>query len=267
MNELSKTELRERLGNVDQIRDILFGSYLRESSNRLEQLEKSLSVMQQEIRERTDELKQVLSTEFQASIDNVEKKIKSITLKDEQEKFDLQQKLEVLNKRIINCTEEVKTDVFKQMQVEVNTLDSRVRALTQKDEEEKVDLRQQIERLNKKLSTNVDSLEQNIESKTNTLRDDLLSGREKLQEDLLSLRSQLFSELERRFTLLSEGKVARDDLAEFLFELGLRLKGTEFVPHLKEVADSDNSSLSDLSDPHSGLSIISDIANVSDVSS
>ena len=108
MSELNKNELRERLGNVDQIRDILFGSYLRESGNRLEQLEKSLSVMQQEIRERNDELKQVLSTEFQASVDNLEKKIKSIVLKDEQDKFDLQQKLEVLTKRISNATEESK---------------------------------------------------------------------------------------------------------------------------------------------------------------
>ncbi len=256
MNELSKTELRERLGNVDQIRDILFGSYLRESSNRLEQLEKTLSVMQQEIRERTDELKQVLSTEFQASIDNVEKKLKSITLKDEQEKFDLQQQLEVLNKRIASTSEEIKTDVFKQLQIEASTLDTRIRGLTQKDEEEKVDLRQQIDRLNKKLSSNVESIEQDIESKTNTLRDDLLSGREKLQEDILSLRNQIFSELERRFSLLSDSKVARDDLAEFLFELGLRLKGTEFVPQLKEVADSDNSSSS-----YSSLSIISDVAN------
>ena len=91
MNDFNNNDLRERLGNVDQIRDILFGSYLREWGHRLEQLEKNLSVTQQEIRERTDELKQVLSSDFQASIDNFEKKIKSISLKDEQDKFDLQQ--------------------------------------------------------------------------------------------------------------------------------------------------------------------------------
>ena len=272
MSDLSKNELRERLGNVDQIRDILFGSYLRESSNRLEQLEKSLSVMQQEIRERTDELKQVLSTDFQASIDNVEKKIKSLTLKDEQDKFDLQQKMEVLNKRITNATEEVKSDVFKQLQIEVNTLDSKLRSFTQKNDEEKIDIRQQIDRLNRKLNTNVDSLEQNIEGKTNTLRDDLLSSREKLQEDILSLRNQVFSELERRFSLLLDSKVARDDLAEFLFELGLRLKGTEFVPQLKEVANSNSSSFSNSSfsdkdtDNQTGFSIISDVISEQSVS-
>ncbi len=238
MNELSKTELRERLGNIDQIRDILFGSYLRESNNRLEQIEKTSSVLQQEIRERTDELKQVLSTEFQASIDNLEKKLKSVVLKDEQEKFDIQQKLDLLIKRVNNSAEEVKADVFKQLQLEVNTLDSKIKFLTQKDEEEKVDLRQQVDRLNKKLNSNLESLDQTIEDQTNALRDDLLSSREKLQEDILSLKNQVLGELERRFSLLTNNKVARDDLAEFLFELGLRLKGTEFVPQLKEAADS-----------------------------
>ena len=246
MNELSKTELRERLGNIDQIRDILFGSYLRESNNRLEQIEKTSSVLQQEIRERTDELKQVLSTEFQASIDNLEKKLKSVVLKDEQEKFDIQQKLELLMKRVSNSAEEVKTDVFKQLQIEVNTLESKIKSLTQKDEEEKVDLRQQLDRLNKKLNSNLESLDQTIENQTNALRDDLSSSREKLQEDILSLRNQVFGELERRFSLLANNKVAKDDLAEFLFELGLRLKGTEFVPQLKEAADSEkNTSYSD----------------------
>jgi hypothetical protein len=244
MNELTQNELRERLGNIDQIRDILFGPQLRESNNRLEQVEKSLSGLQQEIRERTDELKQVLSTEFQASVDNLEKKIKSIVLKDEQEKFDIQQKIELLTKRISNSAEELKSDVFKQLQIEVNTLDSKIKSLTQKDDEEKVDLRQQIDRVNKKLSSNVESLDQTIETQTNALRDDLLSSREKLQGDILSLRNQVFTELERRFSLLLNSKVARDDLAEFLFELGLRLKGTEFVPKLKEAADSENPSSS-----------------------
>jgi hypothetical protein len=43
--------------------------------------------------------------------------------------------------------------------------------------------------------------------------------------------------LTRRFSVLRDEKVARDDMAEILFELGMRLKGTEFVPELKEVAE------------------------------
>ena len=35
MSDLTKADLRERLGNIDQIRDILFGPQLREYTTRL----------------------------------------------------------------------------------------------------------------------------------------------------------------------------------------------------------------------------------------
>ena len=41
-----------------------------------------------------------------------------------------------------------------------------------------------------------------------------------------------------RFSMLKEVKVSKDDMAEILFELGMRLKGAEFVPELKEAADT-----------------------------
>ncbi|NET33039.1 MAG: hypothetical protein F6K19_13640 [Cyanothece sp. SIO1E1] len=187
MNSLTKADVRDQLSNIDQIRDILFGSQLREHGNRLEQIETSLSVLQQEVRDRTEEVKQVLSTELQASVEGLEKKIKTFTLK---------------------------------------------------DNDEKVDIRQQIDRLNGRLSNNIESLDEAIDQQTTSLRDDFLSSREKLQEDILSLRNQIFEELERRVSILTETKIARDDMAEMLFELGLRLKGTEFVPELKEAAGS-----------------------------
>jgi hypothetical protein len=38
--------------------------------------------------------------------------------------------------------------------------------------------------------------------------------------------------------MLNQEKVSRDDMAELLFELGLRLKGREFVPELQQVANT-----------------------------
>lgn len=186
MNDDSKAALRERLGNIDQIRDILFGSQLRDYNTRLEQVETTVSVLQQEIRDRTDELKQSMFKEIQAAVDALEKKIKSLTLT---------------------------------------------------DNEEKVDIRQQLDRLNKRLSANVTTLDETIDKQTSTLRDDLTASREKLQGDILDLRNQIFEELDKRIANLTKSKIARADMAEILFEVGLRLKGSEFVPELKEAAD------------------------------
>lgn len=187
MAEITKEEMRERLGNIDQIRDIIFGAQLREYDTRFDKIESGLSMLQQDLQTRVEQVKTVLSTELRIAVDSIEKKLKSIST---------------------NSQEEV------------------------------ADLRQQLDRVNRKFSSSFESLDETVDSKTSALRDDLSATRDKLQEETRQLKAQVFEELDRRFSMLREVKVSRDDMAEILFELGMRLKGTEFVPQLKEVADS-----------------------------
>ncbi|MEO0949405.1 MAG: hypothetical protein AAFY11_14930 [Cyanobacteria bacterium J06641_5] len=58
MSDLTRTNLREQLGNIDRIRDILFGTQLRDYNARFERLEKGLSGLQQDVRSRADEVRQ-----------------------------------------------------------------------------------------------------------------------------------------------------------------------------------------------------------------
>lgn len=186
MADITKEEMRDRLGNIDQIRDIIFGSQLRDFDTRFDKIESDLSMLQQEIEDRTEQVKTVLSTEMRAGIDALEKKFKNLNL---------------------NTQEEV------------------------------ADIRQQIDRANRKFSTSMETLDEALDKQTNSIRDELSQTRERLQEDVRSLKNQVFEEITRRFSVLRDEKVARDDMAEILFELGMRLKGTEFVPELKEVAE------------------------------
>ena len=187
MTDITKEEMRDRLGNIDQIRDIIFGSQLRDFETRFDKLESDLSMLQQEIEDRTEQVKTVLSTEMRAAVEALEKKFKNLNL---------------------------------------NT------------QEETADIRQQIDRVNRKFSNSLEALDEAIDKQSNSIRDELSQTRDRLQEDVRSLKNQVFEELTRRFSVLRDEKVARDDMAEILFELGMRLKGTEFVPELKEVADS-----------------------------
>ncbi len=187
MAEITKEEMRERLGNIDQIRDIIFGAQLREYDNRFDKIDSDLSMMQQDMQTRTEQIKTVLSGEMRAAIDSFEKKIKSITL---------------------------------------NT------------QEESADLRQQIDRVNRKFSSSIEALDEAIDNQTSSLRDELSQTRDRLSEESRTLKTQVFEELDRRFSMLRDVKVSRDDMAEILFELGMRLKGTEFVPELKGVTDN-----------------------------
>lgn len=186
VSQIRREELYDKLGNIDQIRDIIFGSHLREYNSRFEKLESDLSNVHQELRDRIHELKVSFTTELRIAVENLEKKL---------------------------------------------------RAQQTTSEAERNDLRQQIERLNRKSSSSIEKLTEDLEQASATLREEIIETKDKLQEDARSLRLYVQEELERRLSALSGNKVSRDDMAEILFELGMRLKGTEFVPELEEATD------------------------------
>ena len=234
MSDLTKADIRERLGNIDQIRDILFGSRLRDFDARLEQVEKGLSNLQQDLRTRSDEIRQALSSELQTAVESVEKKLRSSSLKDEEEKFEIRSQLEAVGKRIGSSTEELEKKLAAKIQESADNLDRQLKLLSQREEEEDSNLRQQVDLLSKRLSSNIDGLNETVDKQNTSLRNDLLETRENLQEAVLSLKNHVYKELEQSVSQLSRAKVAREDMAELLFELGMRLKGTDFLPELSE---------------------------------
>ena len=186
MGEITRDEIRERLGNIDQIRDIIFGAHLREFTSRLDKSEADIAAVQQEVSDRLSELKSALALELRAAVESIDKRLKTIS------------------------------------------------ATTQ---EEAADLRQQFDRINRKFTNSIETLDETVEAQRVALRDELAQTRDSLQGDTRELRSLVLEELDRHFSILREDKISKDDMAELLFELGMRLKGSEFVPELREAAE------------------------------
>ena len=186
MGEITRDEIRERLGNIDQIRDIIFGAHLREFTSRLDKSEADIAAVQQEVSDRLSELKSVLAIELRAAVESIDKRLKTIS------------------------------------------------ATTQ---EEAADLRQQFDRINRKFTNSIETLDETVEAQRVALRDELAQTRDSLQSETRELRSLVLEELDRHFSILREDKISKDDMAELLFELGMRLKGSEFVPELREAAE------------------------------
>ncbi len=186
MSDQIRDQISEKLGSIDQIRDIIFGAQVREYNGRLDRLESDLTRFQRDTHDRLSELRTTLSTDLKQSIESLEKRLRSIN------------------------------------------------SAAQADNEE---LKQQIERLTRRIASSTQELDDAIDHQNQALRSELTQTRDKFQGDLSSLRDQVLSELDRRFSNLGEVKVSKDDLAETLFELGMRLKGTEVIPTLREVAD------------------------------
>ena len=100
MAKITKEDIRERLGNVEKIRDILFGAKLREYDSSLEKLESILSRLQQEIANRLEQTKNSLNQEIRASIELLEQKIKSVSSNLQEEETELKTQIEYSNNKL-----------------------------------------------------------------------------------------------------------------------------------------------------------------------
>jgi len=185
MGEITKEEIRERIGNIDLIRDIIFGAKLQEYDNRIDNLESRISLLEKEMRDRTEQVKTECLSELRASVESLEEKIKDLSI------------------------------------------------TSRKDN---IDVRLQIDRTYKSFASSIETIDKAVVSNTSLIRKELSETRDRLQEDTQSLKSQVFDELEKRFSRLADAKVSRNDIADVLFELGLRLKKAEFSPDLKETS-------------------------------
>jgi phosphoglycerate-specific signal transduction histidine kinase len=190
MSQMTRDDVRERLGNIDQIRDIIFGAQIRDYDNRFCKLETDISRFQQETRSHLEQLKVSFSTELKSAVEGIDKKIKLLSLS---------------------------------------------------TQEEVADLSGQIDRINRKFSSTVQSLDEELDKQNQSIKDEISQNKNQVQEEITALRDLILEELDNRFSDLSETKVSKDDIAETLFALGMRLKGTEVIPKLREAIDDKDS--------------------------
>jgi F0F1-type ATP synthase membrane subunit b/b' len=182
----------EKIGNMDQIRELTFGSHMREYTDRFDYLESELSTFSVDIRKRIDEVSNTLSNDLHTAIDTLNKTIKSLTLT---------------------------------------------------SKEERTDLQQQVKRTDSKFTTRFESLSEEAESSTNALRNELSQAKGALEEEMRDLKTLILNEINKRFSALSEVKVSKDNMAEILFEVGMKLKGTELIADLQEMVDADEATV------------------------
>ena len=192
MDEITTGELHDKLGNMDQIRDIIFETQLRKHNNRFDGIESDLSMLRQEIRDRIDQLKITFSNELSVAVESLEKKLKSAS------------------------------------------------SLAQ---QESTEIRSQVVRIHKKFSDSIDSLNQTFHQQSTSARDELSQTRNSLQQTINIFREQIFEELDERFAELKSNKVSKDDMAETLFELAMRLKESEPLPILASASNTNEQAI------------------------
>ena len=198
MTEITKEEMRNRLGNITQLQEILFGEQVKEYNHKFAQTQRHIDKLESDIN-----------------------KVHS----------GLQERLKQLE---ISLTKEIETAVNSA----VDSLEKKLKYLSIATQDETSKLKQELINTSRTSYENINSIQESLNSQTNNLKTELVKTKEILDKDIQTLRQQLLEKIEKNLSELSDEKVARSDLAEVLFELCLKVKGTDFVSDLKEATNN-----------------------------
>lgn len=97
----------ESANNIEQVRDILFGTQLREYNGRLDRLESELTAFKAETHDRIDQTRDSLMMELRAISETMEKKLKSHDSSRQEEAESIRQAMGRVNQKLLNHTQQL----------------------------------------------------------------------------------------------------------------------------------------------------------------
>lgn len=197
MTGITKEEMRRKLGNITQLRELLFGEQMEEYENKFQDSFQRLDQLNEAIKQLETQF-----TEFRADIGQQFYKLEN----------SLSQKISFA----------------------VDSLEKKIQYLNLNTRNETKKLHKEIEETSQSTSESLDAIADSLNSQTQYLKDELSQTRNNLEQDVQNLKQQLTEKIEKNLLELSEGKVSRKDLAEVLFELCLKIKGANMLPEDRE---------------------------------
>jgi hypothetical protein len=100
-----------QLGNVDQIREILFGSQSRELKERFDKLEDSIKSIHEEMRKKIEQSQLEFNSRIESEVEAISRKIKNITTQQQDEFADVRDSALKQEKRLQNALDIVEEEL------------------------------------------------------------------------------------------------------------------------------------------------------------
>jgi protoporphyrinogen oxidase len=116
-----------QLGNVDQIREILFGSQSREMKERFEKLDNSIKSMHEEMRKKIEQTQNDFNIRLESELEAISRKMKNIVTQQQNEFSDVRDSALKQEKRLQNAMDimeeelNAKREQLQKQHIESNT--------------------------------------------------------------------------------------------------------------------------------------------------
>lgn len=120
----------------------------------------------------------------------------------------------------------------------VDSLEKKIKYLSLTSQDETSKLKQEITSLEQLKGDEIKEIRNSFNSQTKNLKTEIIQTKTILDRDIQAVKQQLSDKIAKNLSELTEGKVSRSDLAEVLFELCLKVKGTDFIPDLTAAANN-----------------------------
>ncbi len=190
MTEIAKDEMRQRLGNLTQIRELLFGEQIENYDNRFQQDQKQM--------------------------EEIESNLQALESNLEQFKLDQKHRIDRLQNELSN---EIRTAI--------NSLEKKLQYLSLNTSNEVAKINKNIEAKTQRNSQIIDSFAKKFDTQNQNLKEQVHQTRTNLEKGLVSLKQELLQLLEQDLSELTKNKVSRHELADLLFEDCMKIKGTD----------------------------------------
>ncbi len=190
MTEIAKDEMRQRLGNLTQIRELLFGEQIENYDNRFQQDQKQM--------------------------EEIESNLQALESNLEQFKLDQKHRIDRLQNELSN---EIRTGI--------NSLEKKLQYLSLNTSNEVAKINKNIEAKTQINSQIIDSFAKKFDTQNQNLKEQVHQTRTNLEKGLVSLKQELLQLLEQDLSELTKNKVSRHELADLLFEDCMKIKGTD----------------------------------------
>jgi len=100
-----------QLGNVDQIREILFGSQSRELKEKFDKLEASIKNIHEEMRKKMEQTQNDFNSKIESEVETISRKIKNMTTQQQDEFADVRDSALKQEKRLQNSLDIVEEEL------------------------------------------------------------------------------------------------------------------------------------------------------------
>lgn len=188
MSGIANEEMRRKLGNLTQIRELLFGEQIEDYDSKFQQYQNKL---------------EILESNLQALDSNLD-----------QFKLDQQQRMDKLQ-----------NDLSHDISTAINSLEKKLQYLGLNTSGEVAKLNKNIETKTQRNSQIIDAVSQRFDSENQHLREEINQTRTVLEQDFTNLKQELGAIIEQDLSSFSKHNLSRHELADLLFEICLKIKG------------------------------------------